>query len=87
MKAMTKAQTIKALKLRNPKGLTNPVIKWKENGKIESITGTCSKVGCKNLRTIHAADWHQVYLCRRCQLDSIYKRNAERAAERRAAKR
>lgn len=50
--------------------LLDPVIKYKENGSVESITGTCPE--CKvNKRTIHAADAFQVKRCKECQSKAV----------------
>jgi hypothetical protein len=65
--------------------LLNPVYKMKENGKVDTITGTCTEPGCKATRTIHPADSFQVRYCRDHQRAAANRRNQERAKARREA--
>lgn len=72
--------------------LLDPVIKFRENGSVESITGTCPE--CKtNKRTIHAADAFQVKRCVECQKKAVTNRvnksrtqNGEKAPKAKPAK-
>lgn len=67
--------------------LLDPQFKLRADGKVESITGTCSEPDCKNKRTIHLADAFQVRRCVSCQKAAVSKKLSEkRRAKRQAAR-
>jgi hypothetical protein len=67
--------------------LLNPTFKLAANGKVESITGTCTEPGCKNKRTIKPQDAFQVRRCTECQKTAFSQKLAEKRKAKRQAER
>lgn len=66
--------------------LLNPKFKFGANGKVESITGTCSEPGCKHTRTIKPQDAFQVRRCVECQKKALYVRLVDRRKRRKSGR-